>query len=347
MDISRSTVSVMGAPYSICCGMIGAKRVIAAGSETQGGEFTLYTGDEWRPVPIVKGLGGIMGIVLTEISGKPAIITAEGLHPNFISHDAGVSIYRAEHNINGPWERHRVADFPYIHRIALVTAHGARTVVAATLCGEKSDKDDWSNPGAVYAVQPMHNRPPFEVKTVTVLEGLRKNHGMFVQRRNGKETVFVSSEEGLFAVHIPEENGEWCTEKILEEPISEFALYDLDADGKDEIVAIQPFHGDRVCIYKNKSTGWARVFETETELGHGIWSGSIGGENGFVIGSRAGKRDLCLYTFEESKRWDLKKHVLDEGVGSAQFDVIHEKDHDLIVSTNNYINEIALYRVSA
>jgi len=336
----------MGSPYSICYGMMGGERVIAAGSETMGGEFTLYTGDDiWKSIPIAEDLGGIMAIVITEISGVPTIITAEGLHPNFITKEAGVSFYRAEKGVAGPWERHRVVDFPYIHRIALATAHGAQTVVAATLCGEKKDKDDWSNPGAVYAVQLQNSSPPFEVKTFLILDGLRKNHGMFVQRRDGRETVFVSGEEGLLAIHVPREKGEWVSEIILDEPISELAMYDLDDDGEDEIVAIQPFHGDRVCIYKKVKGKWFRVFETETELGHGIWAGNIGGKNGFVMGSRAGQRDFCLYIMEDSNIKNMKRHVIDRGTGTAQLDVIHEKDHDLIVSTNNYTNEIALYTV--
>ena len=345
MKIFKSAVSGIGAPYSVCYGMMDGKRIIAAGSETMGGEFTLYTGDEWRPVPIAEDLGGVMAIVFTEISGIPTIITAEGLHPNFITKEAGVSLYRAENGVAGPWERHRVADFPYIHRIALVTAHGAQTVVAATLCGEKKDKDDWSNPGTVYAVQLQDSIPPFKVKTFSILDGLRKNHGMLVQRRDGRETVFVSGEEGLFAIRVPKEMGEWASEIILDEPISELALYDLDGDGEDEIVAIQPFHGDRVCIYKKKRGEWSRVFEMETELGHGIWAGKIGGKNGFVLGSRAGKRDFCLYTIEDSGSWYFKRHVIERGAGTAQLDVIHEKDHDLIVSTNNYTNEITLYTV--
>lgn len=345
MKIFKSSVSSMGAPYSICYGRLGGERVIVAGSESIGGEFTLYAGDENRPVPIVEGLGGIMAIVLLELSSVPTIITAEGLHPNFVTKNAGVSLYTAEKGVGGTWERHRVADFPYIHRIALVTANGAKTVLAATLCGEKKDKHDWSSPGAVHAVQLGNSRPPFEVNTTQVLGDLRKNHGMFVQRRDGRETVFVSGEEGLFTINVPLEKGEWVTEKLLDEPISELAVFDLDDDGEDEIVAIQPFHGDRVCIYKRRKEGWSRVFETGTELGHGIWAGKIGGVNGFVLGSRAGKRDFYLYSVEASGIWKMKKHVIDRGTGTAQLDVIHEKDHDLIVSTNNYTNEIALYTV--
>ena len=111
-------------------------------------------------------------------------------------------------------------------------------------------------------------------------------------------------------------------------------------------MAIQPFHGDRVCVYKKIDRRWLRVFETETELGHGIWAGNIGGRAGFVLGSRDGNRDLYLYTVEKSDDWDLKKHIIDEGVGTAQLDVIHERDQDLIISTNNYTNEIALYRIT-
>jgi hypothetical protein len=345
MKISKHTGSSMKAPYSVCYGYMAGKKVIASGSETVGGEFNLYTGDAWKPVPIVKDLGGIMAILFAEMSGVPTIITAEGLHPNFITRDAGVSIYCAENGVYGPWVRSRVADFPYIHRIALVNANGIQTVVAATLCGKKKDKDDWSNPGSVYAVQLQKNNPPFEVKTTTVLEGVKKNHGMFVQSVDDRETVYVSGEEGLFAIHVPKETGDWVVEKILDEPISELALYDLDDDGNDEIVAIQPFHGDMVCIYKKEKGTWSRVFEMETELGHGIWAGNIGGKNGFVLGSRAGKRDFCIYTIESSEPWSMRKCMIEKGTGTAQLAVIHEPENDLIVSTNNYLNEIALYTV--
>jgi hypothetical protein len=343
MRISKKNVATMGAPYSVCHGTVGSERVIVAGSESIGGDFTLYAGKEHKLTHIIEGLGGIMAIVPLELEGLSALITAEGLHPNFVSKDAGVSIYCSDRGAGGPWERHRIADFAFIHRIALVTANGGKTVVAATLCGKKESIDDWSSPGAVYAVQIENSKPPFRVKTEPILEGLRKNHGMFIQRGGGREIVYVSGEEGVFTIHVPAGNGKWVTERILEEPVSELAVYDLDDDGEDEIVAIQPFHGNTACIYKKEGGQWSRVFETSTELGHGIWAGYIGGKKGFVLGSRAGKRDFCMYTLEEP--WSVKRIVVDRGTGTAQLDVIHEKDHDLIVATNNYINEIALYTV--
>jgi hypothetical protein len=333
MEITKKVVATMGAPYSICYSTVGDERVIVAGSELIGGDFTLYAGKEHKPAHIIEGLGGIMAIINLELGGLSALITAEGLHPNFVTKDAGVTVYCSEKGAVGPWERHRIADFAFIHRIALVTANGKITVIAATLCGKKDGLDDWSSPGAVYAVQLEVSKPPFRVKTEPILEGLRKNHGMFVQRKDGREVVYVSGEEGLFMIHVPTGNGKWIAEKILEEPVSELAVYDLDDDGEDEIVAIQPFHGNTVCIYKKEGGLWKRVFETATELGHGIWAGSIGEKRGF-----------CIYTLDEP--WDLMRRVIDRDTGTAQLDVIHEKDRELIVATNNYINEIALYSVT-
>ena len=66
----------MGAPYSICYGRLGGERIIVAGSESIGGEFTLYAGEEYRPVPVAEDLGGIMAIVLLELSGVPTIMPA-------------------------------------------------------------------------------------------------------------------------------------------------------------------------------------------------------------------------------------------------------------------------------
>ena len=51
------------------------------------------------------------------------------------------------------------------------------------------------------------------------------------------------------------ENGEWKTEFILEGQIGEIATADLDGDGIEEIMTIEPFHGNRIQIYKKEEDG--------------------------------------------------------------------------------------------
>jgi hypothetical protein len=90
-----------------------------------------------------------------------------------------------------------------------------------------------------------------------------------------------------------------------------------------------------------------RVYETGIEVGHGVWAGDIGGKNGIVLGSRAGKRDLCLYTVEERSGWKIHKTVIDEGTGTSQFDVRRDGGRYVITATNNFLNEVAVYEVTA
>jgi hypothetical protein len=347
MKIEKKIVAAFGAPYSICSGSLMNERVVIAGSETIGGAFTLYSGPGNDPAQIVEGMGGVMAILILDPTPVPALLTAEGLHTNFISRDAGISVYRAEKGLHGPWRRHRIVDLPFIHRVALVTAHGKKNVLAATLCGKKDAVDDWSSPGAVYAVQIEGGTTESQPEKKVIIDGITKNHGMHVLKRDGRETVYVSGEEGLFAIRVPQGTEGWDVEKMMDQPISEFSLYDLDDDGEREIVAIQPFHGDTLCIYKRDGSGWVRVYETGIEAGHGIWAGSIGGRNGIVLGSRAGKRDFCLYTIEDCRRWMVQKTVIDEGTGTTQLDVRRERNRDVIAATNNYLNEVAVYEVTA
>lgn len=345
MKIEKKRVLSFGSPYSICCGHIGKQQVLIVGSESIGGDFTCFIGNDYRPTKIVEGLGGIMSIVIHDSWHMPSIYTAEGLHPNFISKNAGLSLYVPENGLQNPWKRHRIVDIPFIHRIALVSVHGVNTIVAASLCNNKDNMDDWSSPGAVYAIPITDEHQVTEIESCRIFDGLKQNHGMFVRRKPPEATVYISGDDGIYTIHKPVATEDWVIDKILNQPVSELALYDLDGDGEDEILTVEPFHGDRVSIYKKSESSWTRVFETDVELGHGIWAGHLAGEDSFIVGSRAGKRDLCMYTVVDSQAWRMHKSVIDEGTGTAQLDVLSSADRDIIVATNNYIDEVAIYEM--
>ena len=68
---------------------------------------------------------------------------------------------------------------------------------------------------------------------------------------------------------------------------------------------------------------------------------------GFVHGSRAGKRELCLYQKKDSRSWNLERTVIEEGTGSAQVFVENLPGRDLIYATNNYLDEVAVYEITS
>jgi hypothetical protein len=348
MRISKSPVSSFESPYSICSGRLGEHRVLASGSEKIGGELQLYLDPEYRMIRVAEGLGGFMAMSTADVFGSPALVTAEGLHPNFISRNAGISIYRPSEGLDQRWTRHRLADLPYIHRMTIVSTPGGKTLVAATLCGKKDHIDDWSSPGAVYAMRLHETASAYgEPPVITpILDGIVKNHGMFHEKKSDRERVYISGEEGVFVLEHKTDDEQWLAERILDRPVSELALADLDDDGFNEIVTIEPFHGDIISIYKLVEDRWEQVFQSKTELGHGIWAGKIGGAMGFVHGSRAGKRELCLYQVKDARVWKLQKTVIEGGTGSAQVVVENLHDRDLLYATNNYIDEVAVYEIT-
>ncbi len=345
MTIKKIILSVFKSPYSVCTGTIKGETVFFAGSESINGDLYIHSGRDYTPIKISKGPGGFMGILPFGSSDSHSVVTAEGLHTNFQSVDAGISIYYPEKDIQHTWKRQRIADLAYIHRISLVSANEKKNVIAATLCGKKDTIDDWSSPGAVYAIQLQNGQSGTVSEKTLLLDGITKNHGMYVKRDANLEIVFVSGDEGIYALHVPKQDNEWRIDKIIEQPVSELVVKFLDCDGEDEIAAIQPFHGDSLCIYKKIDRKWETVCETKTEFGHGIWAGRIIGKNSIVLGSRGGKRNLCLYTIEDTNPWKLNKTVIDEGTGTAQVDVVRANDRDFIVATNGYIDEVALYEV--
>jgi hypothetical protein len=159
------------------------------------------------------------------------------------------------------------------------------------------------------------------------------------------DVVYVSGDEGIFTIEIMNGSGDQVVERIIDRAVSELAVFDLDDDGEEEIVTIEPFHGDRIGIYKRFDSGWEQVFKAQAELGHGIWAGGIDGTGSFIHGSRAGERDLCLYRVIDPKAWKLEKTVIEHGTGTAQLDVKPDQNRDLLFTSNNYTDEVAVYEL--
>ncbi|MCK5568458.1 MAG: hypothetical protein KAJ15_02005, partial [Spirochaetes bacterium] len=192
MTVTKKKISSFTSPYSICFANVSGETALFAGSEIKNGELILCAGRDLAPRTIAKGPGGYMGLIPLGSFEFPAVAAGEGLHTNFQSENAGISIYSAGKDTDSLWNRQRIIDLAYIHRIALVSANGKNTVIAATLCGKKENPEDWTSPGAVYAVQIQTGDRAAKYEKKLLLGGITKNHGMYVQRKHDRETVFIS-----------------------------------------------------------------------------------------------------------------------------------------------------------
>lgn len=326
--------------------VLGADRVLAA-SEAHG-PAVAFDGPRLEPRVIATEPGGTMGFAA--VPGRDdALFVITGFYPIFEATAAGIHLYRAVDGLAVPWKGERVVDLPYVHRIASVATPLGDYLIAATVCGGKEFRDDWSKPGAVY-VYPIPRGLDGPWDAHTVLDGVHRNHGLGLGRVAGVRSLLVSATEGVFALALPGEedaNGKpvepWLTTKLLDHEVSEMGLIDFDGDGEDELAVIEPFHGDTFGVYKNRGGRWERVYAAQLSFGHGLSVGTIAGEPVAVAGNRDGSKNLVCYRPGSADPFAMEEVVVDEGPATAGTTIASTPEGDGIVASNPEFAEYALY----
>nr|MDA3948988.1 hypothetical protein [Spirochaeta sp.] len=293
----------------------------------------------------------------------------------------------------------RLFDLPFAHRLQSFLNQDGVHLVAATIAQTKDAAGDWTRPGAVYQAdlgdgltQPRPGAtPPTDTARThipatvplplrPVLTEIHKNHGLIVDRGH----LYITGAEGTYRAALPRTNDDpWNFQHIWHQEISELQFIDLDGDGAEELVTIEPFHGDRLVIYKVTAedtvptTGTTpsgglpptvpaqtpvlhlhKWLEKRIDFGHGLWTGLLGGVPSILLGNRAGHKNLELIRVSTTADRStpgahgtadrLITHTIAEGTGTAQVAVIHgyDKAPDSIIASNQEQGEIVRYTVS-
>ena len=298
---------------------------------------------------MVDGPGGCMSLV--EDADRPGELFAiMGCFLGYKFQTGGIYAIRPTGRPAGTeaWTSERILDLPFAHRIAFIERAGTRWLVAASLAADKSDPSDWSRPGSLSASR-VPRRAGQRWELAPILEGIHRHHGMLLSRFMGKPSLLVSGTEGLFATDLSHDGGGWGFEKVMRHEISEIALVDVDGDGADELVTIEPFHGNALRIYRQETGRWRKVWEGALEFGHCLWGGTFGGVPSIMASSRAGSHDLLLL------RWDPRRGssgmladpdriVVEAGAGAANMLVLKSEGVEHIFATNQAAGEIVSYR---
>ena len=343
MNVYKRVLGSLENAYTVSFQPIDRRRCIAAASEGHGPAL-LFSPPDWKPLVISDCPGGVM--CLERIPGRPnTLIGVERFYPIFIAEQAGIMIMYPLSNDKETWRVRRVLDLPFVHRIRVIAVGGISYLVAATICGGKSFQEDWSKPGAIY-ISKIPDNPEEQWCIQPILTGLFQNHGLVLQEKDGSQSLWIGCRNGLLRMPIPADpEGPWRAETVLHTPVSDLSFFDLDGDGSLELATIEPFHGDRLVLYRSEKGDWKPAFEAELAFGHVVWSGMLFGQPGILAGSRKKREELSWY-FSSGKDLNLRERFdIDTMIGPTQIDVIHEPDRDLIVSANHTPGEIALYEL--
>ncbi len=283
---------------------------------------------------LVPGPGGCMALVADP--DRPSDLWA--VMGCFVGYKfQGGGIYRIRDG--GPAER--AADLPFAHRIGIVRRGGSRWLVAANLAEDKAEAADWTRPGAVHAAD--LDGPDTRLTLFPILPGIHRNHGFLVSRFEGRASVLVGCAEGLFAIGLDSGGSAWPFRQVLSQEVSEMAVADLDGDGTEELVTIEPFHGSALRAYRKSAAGWAPFWETEISFGHCVLAGTFEGRPGVLVSNRAGSRDLLLFQFSAESPSTPHRIVVEAGAAAANMLVLPWEGRDRIFSANQAAAEIVMY----
>ncbi|MGN0995300.1 MAG: hypothetical protein ACI4PG_00180, partial [Candidatus Ventricola sp.] len=115
--------------------------------------------------------GGTMGMVPVGDAGD-TFLAIQNFFPPFAAAQAKLVCVRA--TADG-FETKDFLYMPYLHRFGVLRRGGRQFLVLSTLCRSKQSKDDWTQPGGVYVLNPEEP----QARPRPVLEGQFHNHGFF------------------------------------------------------------------------------------------------------------------------------------------------------------------------
>lgn len=308
------------------------------------GILKVFYGKDFNMSKLIwKGGGGTMSIV--PIRNKDGcLLASRGFYSMVEAADSTIEIIRFT---DGTFTHEKIAELPYLHRFGIVTAtDGTDYLVAASIAGYKENKEDWSHPGHIfYAKMPRDVDKSFHLDLIQLDGNFFINHGFCTGMQNGKEMAFVSSREGVFSLSPPEREGaDWSITQLINLPVSDISVFDIDDDGENEIAAILPFHGDQFKIFKKYDKDYKEIYTypVENDFYHTVQSAIIGGEKVFVGGARKLAAQLFLLRWDK-KSGTFKSELIDEGIGPSNAYVHNTDGSDILLSANRQINQAAIY----
>lgn len=160
-------------------------------------------------------------------------------------------------------------------------------------------------------------------------------HGIYIcdWNHDGRDDVLTASFRGIHA-NLAQANGTWKREKIADgdpAPWPKSGSSDITVGrlrGERFLAAIEPWHGNKVAIYRQKQGKWIRtVIDDSLVEGHSIYTADLNGDGKqeVVVGFRGGKRGVYIY-YEEGGRWI--RQVLSEGEVAAAACAVADLNND-------------------
>ena len=329
----------------------------------QGRHCFLVAAEKHDPCYLFAEDGSQLETVWTEPGGVMTMAPVPGTDGQFLAthkfyspnDSAEAKIVIAAPKGKDDWEIRTLCDAPFVHRFGILNRNGVNYLLVCCLKSGHAYKNDWSSPGACYGTVLPKDLSSFnqehQLPLVKLADGMLKNHGYSSIQINGHDAAVVGCEEGTFLFAPPEAPGkDWEIKQLCAVPSSDSVLIDFDGDGQLELGCISPFHGASLAIYHLDEHGnyvpqWKYDRpESETEMIHATWAGTLLGKPAWVVGWRKGTKNTIAITWKDGA---YHTEFIDQNTGCANvMHFVNKAGKDVLVGTNREIDEVAMYTIT-
>ena len=301
-----------------------------------------YEAPHWKRHLVTDQGSGHITIAPYDLTGNgtPDLIIGSGFNRGVNAAGGYLQWLEAPAQDGQNWKSYRIADVPFIHRIALAnlsgnTATAAPFLIVASIRGEDGKPGEWHSPGSVWCYK-LSDTPRDTTSWQSHLldDALHINHGLSISDvdQDGRDDVLISCTEGLIWYEPPESpmTEKWGKWIISDHECSDTFAADIDGDGVNEILAIEPWHGNNLVWYKAtgdlRTDPWDRHLIDDTlNRGHSLAAVDVDDDGvlEIICGYNGEGTSLHLYRPENLAQNQWRKETIDEGgLGVGQMHVL-------------------------
>jgi hypothetical protein len=308
----------------------GRTDVVALGAQMP--ELLWFENPGWERHVITAEAAGMINMDASDTDGDgiPEIGLAYGFSTNPSAGEGNIAVLKHTGDPTEAWELTEIDAVPASHRIRFgdIDGDGDEVLVNAPIL--HGDATGFEDPDRLPTPLVFYRPGDWERRSITE-ENQGVVHGLMLWDGDGdgRHAVVSAGRLGIHA-HLLGDDGTWLRERLsvgVDAPYPNGGSSDLGAGrlGDDPFfVAIEPFHGNQVAVYRRAAgTGWQRqVIDTELVNGHSLLVADLSGDgNGEIVaaGTR-GPKNLYLYRAVDGTGETWERAVIDDAIAANSCD---------------------------
>jgi hypothetical protein len=288
----------------------GRQDLLALGSGA--GDLVWFENPGWNRHAIARGIAGMINADVSDLDGdglpEVALVSAFSNAP---AKSAGiVSILTRTKDADALWSIREIDRLPTSHRLRWINTDGSgqQILINAPLAAADAAAPEYRGRVPIAAYRPGEWKREMVTHDE---EGVVHGVAVVEWDRDGRDALLTA---GFLGIHLHRyKDGAWHRTRLAAgdpAPWPKSGSSDVvvaRANGERILSAIEPWHGNQVAVYREKSGAWHRaVIDTTLEDGHTLTAADLDGDGSdeLIAGQRGQGGRLAVYRADQKNAWE-------------------------------------------